>query len=169
MALLVRAALLCTAGALLGIAGNLLTPRPAPLGARMFAAAEEPGAACQDPRALSVARISVAEAKPLCLACTAAFVDARSAPEYAAGHVAGALHLAPREPVEPLLAKLQASPTVIVYDRDRDCAAADQVATLLRANGIHDVRVLTGAWPEWLAGGGPGESGTCPLCTAEPR
>lgn len=113
--------------------------------------------------------MSVEEAKPLCLACTAAFVDARSAPEFAAGHVTGALHLAPGEPVGPLLPRLRASPTVIVYDRDRECAAADQVATLLQANGIREVRVLTGAWPEWLARGGPGESGTCSLCTAGTR
>jgi 3-mercaptopyruvate sulfurtransferase SseA len=164
MPLLVRAALLCIAGAFLGMAGNALTPRPAPLGGRVVATAEQPGAACQDPGA-SVARISVKEAKPLCVACAAAFVDARSAEEYAAGHVTGALHLAPGEPADLLLPALRASATVIVYDRDRDCAAADRVATLLQGHGIRDVRVLTGAWPEWLAGGGPGESGTCSLCT----
>ena len=153
------------AGAALGLAANALSPRPARLGTPVHAAAVSAGAACQDPRA-SVARISVAEAKPLCIACTAAFVDARSAQEYAAGHITGALHLAPGQPAAPLLAKLSAAPTVIVYDRDRDCAAADQVAVLLQSQGLRDVRVLTGAWPEWLAGGGPGESGTCALCTA---
>jgi 3-mercaptopyruvate sulfurtransferase SseA len=168
MTLLVRASMLCVAGAALGIAGNSLTPRPSPLGRRVLPVAESPGAACQDPHA-TFARISVEEAKPLCIACTATFVDARSAPEYAAGHVTGALHLAPGEPVAPLLAKLQSSPAVIVYDRDRECAAADQVAAVLKANGVRDVRILTGAWPEWLAGGGPGESGSCSLCTAGTR
>ena len=108
------------------------------------------------------------EAKPLCIACSAAFVDARSASKYAAGHVTGALHLAPGEPVAPLLDKLKSSAAVIVYDRDRECAAADQVATELQANGVRDVRVLTGAWPEWLARAVPA-SRTCSLCTAEPR
>lgn len=168
MGLLLRATLLCLSGALLGIGANAVTPRPAPLGARVVPSAEQPGAVCQDPRA-SVARIPVEEAKPLCLACAAAFVDARSAEEYAAGHVTGAVHLAPGEPADPVLPALRASPTVIVYDRDRDCAAADQVATLLQGHGIRDVRVLTGAWPEWLAGGGPGESGTCSLCAAGTR
>ena len=168
MPLLLRASALCVAGAALGIAGNALTPRPSPLGTPVLPAAESSGAACQDPRA-SFARISVEEAKPLCIACAATFVDARSAPEYAAGHVTGALHLAPGEPVAPLLAKLQSSSAVIVYDRDRQCAAADQVAAVLKENGVRDVRVLTGAWPEWLAGGGPGESGSCSLCTAEAR
>jgi len=163
MGILVRAVPLCFVGGVLGIAGNALSPHPARLGIPVHAAAESGGAACQDPRA-SVARVSVEEAKPLCIACTAAFVDARSAQEYAAGHITGAVHLAPGQPAGPLLPALSAAPTVIVYDRDRDCAAADQVAVLLKSNGVRDVRVLTGAWPEWLAGGGPGESGTCSLC-----
>jgi len=168
MGILVRAVLLCVAGGVLGIAGNALSPHPTLLGIPVHAAAESSDAACQDPRA-SVARVSVVEAKPLCIACTAAFVDARSAQEYAAGHITGAVHLAPGQPAGPLLPKLSAAPTVIVYDRDRDCAAADEVAVLLKSNGVRDVRVLTGAWPEWLAVGGPGESGACALCTAGGR
>jgi 3-mercaptopyruvate sulfurtransferase SseA len=155
-------------GALLGIVSNALSPHPAPLGKSVIATAEQPGAACADPQA-SVARISVQEAKPLCLACTAAFVDARSSGEYAAGHITGAVHLGPGEPAGDLLPRLRAAAAVIVYDRDRDCAAADRVATQLQAQGVREVRVLTGAWPEWLAGGGPGESGPCSLCSAAPR
>ena len=168
MGLLIRAALLCAGGVVVGLAANALTPRPAPLGTRVAAAADQPGAVCQDPRA-SVPRISVEEAKPLCLACTAAFVDARSAREYAAGHVTGAIHLAPGERAEAVMPRLQEAPTVIVYDRDRECAAADQVAAVLLGHGVRDVRVLTGAWPQWLAEGGPGESGTCSQCTAGAR
>ncbi|HTO99188.1 MAG TPA: rhodanese-like domain-containing protein [Myxococcales bacterium] len=168
MSLILRAGLLCASGVALGLLANGFTPRPAPLGQGVLASAEQPGAACEDAQA-SVARISVREAKPLCLACAAAFVDARSPQEYAAGHVTGALHLSPGEGAETILPRLRAAPTVIVYDRDRDCAAADRVATRLQAGGIRDVRVLTGAWPEWLAGGGPGESGTCSLCTAGTR
>jgi 3-mercaptopyruvate sulfurtransferase SseA len=164
MATPLQAALLGLLGAALGIAGNGFTPRPAPLGARVAPSAEQPGAICEDPRA-SIARISVEAAKPLCIACTAVFVDARSAQEYAAGHVTGALHLAPGQPVDPLLSSLHAAPTVIVYDRDRECASANVVAAGLLARGVRDVRVLTGAWPDWLAQGGPGESGTCALCT----
>jgi rhodanese-related sulfurtransferase len=168
MSVFARAALLCVAGAALGIAANGFTPHPAPLGARVLASAELPGAVCEEPRT-SIARISVEAAKPLCLACIATFVDARSAREYAAGHVTGALHLAPGEPIEPVLPKLRSTPTVIVYDRDRDCSAANQIAARLQAHGLTDVRVLTGAWPEWMARGGPGESGTCDLCSAEQR
>ena len=134
----------------------------------MLASAEQPGAVCEDPHA-SIARISVEEAKPLCIACTATFVDARSAEEYAAGHVTGALHLAPGEPIEPLLPALRAAERVVVYDRDRECSAANQVAARIQAQGVRDVRVLTGAWPEWLARGGPGESGSCGVCEAASR
>jgi len=160
--------LLCVAGALLGIAANRFTPHPAPLGERVLASAGQPGAVCDDPRA-SIARISVEEAKPLCIACTATFIDARSAQEYAAGHVTGALHLAPGEGIEPLLPTLRSAPLVIVYDRDRECSAANQVAAQIQSQGVRDVRVLTGAWPEWLSRGGPGESGTCGVCTAGSR
>jgi len=168
MATLARAALLLIAGAVLGLLANPLTPHPAPLGKPVVPAAELPGAACQDPGA-SIARISVQEAKPLCVACAAAFVDARSAEEYAAGHITGAVHLGPGEPPDPLLPALRAAAMVIVYDRDRDCAAANRIAAQLQNLGLRDVRVLTGAWPEWMAKGGPGESGSCTVCTASSR
>jgi 3-mercaptopyruvate sulfurtransferase SseA len=168
MGLLVRAALLCVAGAIAGMVGNSFTPRPAPVGKAVLAAAELPGAACTEPHG-AAARISVEEAKPLCIACSAVFVDARSAAEYAAGHVTNAIHLPPGESIAPLLPRLRAKSTVIVYDRDRECSAAEGMAAQLQAQGLSDVRVLTGAWPEWLANGGPGESGACDLCTLEKR
>jgi 3-mercaptopyruvate sulfurtransferase SseA len=164
MSSLARAGLLCLSGGVLGIAANAVSPRPARLGAPVVAVAEAAGAACAATRE-SPARISVDEAKPLCTACTAVFVDARSAQEYAAGHVAGALHLAVGEPAEALLPRLAAAPMVVVYDRDGSCAAADQVAALLQSRGLRDVRVLTGAWPQWVAEGGAGESGACAVCS----
>jgi 3-mercaptopyruvate sulfurtransferase SseA len=166
MAEFVRAVLLVAAGVALGTAANSMSPRPAPLRRPVFPAADAPGATCQES---GIARISVQDAKPLCIACTAAFVDARSAQEYAAGHVTGAVHLPPGESVDSLVGRLGEAPTVIVYDRDRQCAAADQVATALKARGVRDVRVLTGAWSDWVAAGGPGESGACALCTAGAR
>jgi rhodanese-related sulfurtransferase len=168
MRLFLRAALLCIAGAAAGVLGNSFTPRPAPVGKAVVAAAELPGAACAETHG-AAPRISVEEAKPLCIACSAVFVDARSAAEYAAGHVTNALHLPPGESIAPLLPRLRSKGTVIVYDRDRECAAADGLAAQLQAQGLPDVRVLTGAWPEWLARGGPGESGACDLCTLETR
>jgi len=153
------------AGALIGLAANALSPRPASLREPVRAQAESPGAACQLPGQMPIVpRISVQEAAPLCAACTAAFVDARSPGEYARGHVLGALHLAPGEPPDLVLWRLSGFKTVIVYDRDPSCQQADAVAQDLIARGVADVRVLTGAWPAWLAAGGPGSSGSCALC-----
>jgi 3-mercaptopyruvate sulfurtransferase SseA len=164
--IVLHALALCAAGALLGLAANGLTPRPAPLGTRVTSAAEAPGAMCQLPggRGPVIPRISVEEAAPLCVACTALFVDARSAAEYQAGHIAGAIHLAPGEQVDPVLWRLGVYETVIVYDRDPSCALADQVGKTLRERGARDVRVLTGAWPAWMAAGAPGSTGPCAVC-----
>jgi rhodanese-related sulfurtransferase len=164
--ILLQALALCAAGALLGIAGNRFTPRPAPLGSPVTSAAETPGALCMLPggRNPVVPRIAVEEAKPLCVACSALFVDARSASEYQSGHITGAIHLAPGEPVDPVLWRLGVYQTVIVYDRDPGCALADQVAKALLERGARDVRVLTGAWPAWMAAGAPGASGPCAVC-----
>jgi rhodanese-related sulfurtransferase len=166
--LLLQALALCAAGAVLGLAGNGLSPRPAKLGAPVVAAADAPGAMCQLPGGrLPVApRISVEEATPLCVACSALFVDARSADEYAIGHITGAIHLAPGEAPDPVLWRLGAYHTVVVYDRDPSCAQADQVAKVLLERGVQDVRVLTGAWPAWAAAGAPGSSGPCAACGA---
>ena len=166
---MLQAFFLCAAGALLGLGGNQLTPRPAPLGAPVTAAAEAPGALCQiQGLHAAIPRISVDEAKPLCVACSALFVDARSAAEFEAGHISGALSLPPGQPIDPVLWRLGVYKTVVVYDRDPNCSLADQVAKALLEHGVQDVRVLTGAWPAWLAAGAPGASGPCTACAAGP-
>jgi rhodanese-related sulfurtransferase len=153
------------AGALVGLGVNAASPHPARLGEPVLPAAEAQAGMCQLPGQLpSIPRISVEEAAPMCAACTAAFIDARSASEYAAGHVAGALHLQPGAPADLVLWRLSGFKTVIVYDRDPSCQQADEVAKALIAKGVPDVRVLTGAWPAWLAAGAPGAAGPCTLC-----
>jgi len=163
MRILAQALVLATVGAGAGLALNPLSPRPARLAELRTAA--EATASCKLPGSGAVApRIGVSEAVPLCIACTAAFVDARTAAEYAAGHVSGAVHVAPGElPLEALL-HLEKFRTVVVYDGDPSAAQAEAVAGLLRARGMTDVRVLGGSWPAWLAAGAPGESGACGTC-----
>jgi rhodanese-related sulfurtransferase len=164
--LLAQAVVLCIAGTALGLAGNYLTPKPARLREPLVAAALGSAAVCQAPGGLApaVPRISVEEAAPLCVACTALFVDARSAAEYEKGHIQGALHLPPDKGPEPVLWRLGAYSTVIVYDREPTCALADQVAKTILEAGARDVRVLTGAWPAWTAAGAPDASGACASC-----
>src|SRR5918911_187438 len=121
-----QALVVTAAGALVGLGANALSPRPAPLGEPVLAAAESPGAMCQVAgQAYAAPRISVEEAAPMCASCTAAFVDARSAAEYGAGHVTGALHLAPGESPDLILWRLGGFKTVIVYDGEASCQKAD--------------------------------------------
>ena len=174
MRVLLEAAGVAAAGAVLGLALNAASPRPAPLGTPVHAAAERGAGMCAvpgGPAAERAPRVGVEEAKARCDACTAGFVDARTAAEFAAGHVTGAIHLPPAgHPGEAAaIAALRAHPTVVVYDGEYSCALADDVAARLRREGLPDVRVLEGAWPAWVAAGGAGESGLCPACHPEGR
>lgn len=171
--LLAQVSALSLAGVLVGLGVNALSPRPARLGTPVRSVAEEVGS-CRLPAQGSLLgslfpRVSVAEAAPMCLACSAAFVDARSAADFAVGHVSGAIHLPPGEvPLDALL-QMERFRTVVVYDGSPDAAQAAVVAGALRARGLMDVRILEGSWPAWLAAGAPGESGACASCNPERR
>jgi 3-mercaptopyruvate sulfurtransferase SseA len=167
-----QSAVIVLAGGLLGVAATAASPRPAHLARPIHALAEAGEGQCAVPGGPvepASARIGVDEAKGLCDACRAAFVDARGASEYAAGHVTNAIHLPPAKHPEAsaAVAALRAYPLVVVYDGDYSCAVADEVAARLRRAGLPDVRVLEGAWPAWVAAGGSGASGWCPDCHAE--
>jgi 3-mercaptopyruvate sulfurtransferase SseA len=172
--LLLQTVVLCAAGAALGLGANALSPRAASLGTPVLPEAEaSPGACAVEPAAGAAAfapvpRIGVEQAQPLCVACSAAFVDARGEEEFAQGHVSGAIHLPPGDVPPAKLEHVKRFPTVVVYDGEPSSAMAEAVAMGLREMGVKDVRVLTGAWPEWLAKGAPGASGPCPIC-AEPE
>jgi rhodanese-related sulfurtransferase len=164
-----ESALIVLAGGLLGLGANAASPRPVALAQPVHAVAEGGAGACAVPGGApepAARRIGVEEAKGLCDACRAGFVDARAASEYAAGHVTGAVHLPPAgHPGEAAeIDALRAFPLVVVYDGDYACEVADEVAARLRRAGLGDVRVLEGAWPAWVAAGGPGASGFCPDC-----
>jgi rhodanese-related sulfurtransferase len=166
---LLEASFIVIAGAAGGLALNAASPRPAPLATPIHAAAESGGGMCGTgaaPASPRARRISVEEAKVHCDACTAGFVDARTATEFAAGHVTNAIHLPPvGHPGEAIaIAGLRAYGMVVVYDGDYSCALADEVAARLRREGLPDIRVLEGAWPAWVAGGGSGSAGVCPAC-----
>lgn len=98
-----------------------------------------------------------------------AFVDCRPEREYAAGHVAGSLHVTGDEPLDSALQQLAGVRTVIAYcDADQGCARSLQVASRLRHAGVSDVRVLEGGMPDWLQRGYPAESGACGQCEGQP-
>jgi len=162
--LLLQALALSAAGAAAGLAMNVASPRPARLSEPVRSAAEAAGA-CKLPDAAAVTpRISVQQAIPLCIACSAAFVDARSAVEFAAGHVSGAIHVPPGPVPLSALLHLERFRTVVVYDGEPGAPQAEAVAAALRDRGMTDVRVLAGSWSAWQAAGAPGESGPCQSC-----
>lgn len=182
MTTLVQMALLAAAGSALGLAANAVSPHGVPLREPVLSAAEAGGGACAMPAGSAMttpvtstpppwrpARITVDEAKGLCDACIAGFVDARGAHEFAHGHIQNAVHLPPvGHPDEAAaVAQLRTYPMVVVYDGEYSCAVADDVAVRLRRAGLADVRVLQGAWPAWVAGKGPASAGMCGVCGLE--
>jgi rhodanese-related sulfurtransferase len=172
-------AVIAAAGSALGLAANAFSPHPAALRQAVLSAAEAGGGSCampaseapaiSSPTPWRPARIGVEEAKGLCTACLAGFVDARGAHEYAHGHIANAVHLPPAGHPDELsaIAQLRTYPLVVVYDGEYSCAVADDVAGRLRRAGLTDVRVLQGAWPAWAASKGPSEAGMCGVCGLE--
>jgi rhodanese-related sulfurtransferase len=167
----IQMGLLAAMGSAVGLAANALSPHPAVLGRSVLSAAEAGGGSCAMPASATstpwtAPRISVEEAKALCTACLAGFVDARGPHEFAHGHIANAVHLPPAgHPDEAAaIAQLRTSPLVVVYDGDYSCAVADDVAIRLKRSGVADVRVLRGAWPAWVAGQGPAAAGICGVC-----
>jgi 3-mercaptopyruvate sulfurtransferase SseA len=168
----IQMGLLAALGSVVGFAANALSPHPALLGHAVLSAAEAGGGACSMPAATATSapwrapRISVEEAKGLCTACLAGFVDARGPHEFAHGHIANAVHLPPAgHPDEAgAVSQLRTFPLVIVYDGEYSCAVADDVAIRLKRAGLADVRVLQGAWPGWVAAQGPAAAGICGVC-----
>jgi rhodanese-related sulfurtransferase len=82
-------------------------------------------------------------------------VDTRPEPEFAAGHITGAVSA----PLEELEARLHVLPTdqeVIAYCRGPYCAFSDQAVALLRASGYRARRFALG-FPDWRAAGLPVE------------
>jgi rhodanese-related sulfurtransferase len=176
---LAQMAVIAAAGSALGLAANALSPHPAALRQVVLSAAEAGGGSCAMPASETPAvsapapwranRIGVEDAKGLCTACLAGFVDARGAHDYAHGHIANAVHLPPAGHPDELsaIAQLRTYPLVVVYDGEYTCAVADDVAGRLRRAGLTDVRVLQGAWPAWVASKGPAEAGICGVCGLE--
>jgi 3-mercaptopyruvate sulfurtransferase SseA len=170
MRLLVQITAIALVGSGLGLGLNHLSRAPARLGEPVFAAAESGAAACSAPHGetgpVDFPRISRADASGLCTACTAGFVDARPASEFARGHIPHAFHVPPHGHGDEavILGELRRFGTVVVYDSGAGCDLAETVAKHLKSEGLRDVRILDGAWPAWEAGGEPAESGACAAC-----
>lgn len=96
----------------------------------------------------------------------AVFVDARSADEYAAGHIAGAINL-PFEEVHGHIGTFfervpERETIVITYCDGETCSLSEDLAVLLKDAGYANVRVLVNGWTVWSGRGFPTATGESP-------
>lgn len=80
-------------------------------------------------------------------------VDVRPGPEYAAGHLPGAVHI-PLDELPDRIAELPRDREIVAYCRGRYCVLAHDAVRLLIGNGIHARRADEGLL-EWRLGGVP--------------
>ncbi len=80
-------------------------------------------------------------------------IDVRPEPEYAAGHVPGAVNIPPDQ-LDGLLDELPEDRDVVAYCRGPYCVYADDAVRRLRGHGRQAVRLEDGL-PEWRLTGGP--------------
>lgn len=85
-------------------------------------------------------------------------LDVRPKPEYAAGHIRGAITI-PVSELQSRLDEIPAGAGVVAYCRGPYCVYADDAVRLLASNGLTAARLEDG-FPEWAAAGLPVEGGT---------
>jgi rhodanese-related sulfurtransferase len=143
-----QAAVLIALGVALGVAANLVSPRRIPWVYQAEQAIQGEG----------VRSVDLAEAKRLYDEGKALFVDARSAREFAAGHVKGAFSL-PEVEMDAKLPEFQAKTPLdrplVAYCSGTDCNASAVVGNRLADEGYLTVYVFFGGWPEWTKAGFP--------------
>lgn len=84
-------------------------------------------------------------------------LDVRPAPEYAAGHLPGAVHI-PLEQLAGRLAELPVDREIVAYCRGRYCVLAHDAVRLLSTHGLSARRAVDGML-EWRLAGHPVEPG----------
>ena len=141
---LFRALLIASAGAALGLAVNIISPRRIPFIA--------PPPAVAQPTDF----VPLATAQQLWQGGTAFFLDARAPADYAAGHIAGAYNL-PAEEFDaryPQTATLLTPDSVIVtYCDGLECDLSHHLTDRLRELGYQNVHILQNGWTAWRQAG----------------
>jgi rhodanese-related sulfurtransferase len=106
--------------------------------------------------------ISLEEAERLYFTHAAVFIDARSAEEYAQGHIRDARCL-PWQDVDlnfmTVTADLELTTPIITYCDGETCELSHDLALFLRDAGFTDTRVLVNGWAVWQQAGLPVDSG----------
>lgn len=84
-------------------------------------------------------------------------LDVRPEPEYAAGHLPGAIHI-PLDQLSERMAELPQGTEIVAYCRGRYCVLAHDAVRVLTANGFTARRAADGV-VEWRAAGVPVQAG----------
>jgi len=87
----------------------------------------------------------------------AVVLDVRPGPEYAGGHLPGAIHI-PLEELADRLSELPQDREIVAYCRGQYCVLAHDAVRLLNAEGRHARRAVDGVL-EWRLAGLPVETG----------
>jgi rhodanese-related sulfurtransferase/biotin operon repressor len=87
----------------------------------------------------------------------AVILDVRPGPEYAGGHLPGAIHI-PLEELADRLAELPRNREIVAYCRGQYCVLAHDAVRLLNAKGLNARRATDGVL-EWRLAGLPVETG----------
>lgn len=87
----------------------------------------------------------------------AVILDVRPEPEYAGGHLPGALHI-PLEELADRLSELPHDREIVAYCRGQYCVLAHDAVRLLNTRGLHARRATDGVL-EWRLAGLPVETG----------
>lgn len=107
-------------------------------------------------------QVTVTQVRELVEKKGAVIIDAREAPEYAAGHIPGAINM-PFDEVITDTARLEAfdqqGKPILVYCGGVTCELSMKLGYALVAAGKTRILVYTGGWPEWTAMQYPIEQG----------
>lgn len=104
--------------------------------------------------------IPLGEAKQLFERKAARFLDARSQPQYADGHISGALNLPWQDVAKAftdIAVQLDEKDLIITYCDGEGCELSHDLAMYLQDMGFANVRVLVNGWTVWQNGGLPTE------------
>jgi rhodanese-related sulfurtransferase len=106
--------------------------------------------------------IGMEEAQALFAADAGVFIDARSAEDYAHGHIRGARSL-PWQDVDlnfmAVTADLELTTPIVTYCDGETCELSHDLALFLRDAGFANTRVLVNGWTVWRQAGLPADSG----------
>jgi rhodanese-related sulfurtransferase len=153
-----EATLILVAAVGVALVGNVLRERPLPF----FSDTVESGSTGTMEDAPGVRTMSLEEALGHFSNGTALFVDARSADDYAVGHIAGAVNLPDQqfdERIGTFLDTTAADTRIITYCDGESCPLSERLAEKLAFAGFEKVYHLKNGWGEWQERGLPLETG----------